>query len=593
MHIDLQTFAIVQSITISLLVVALLLQYLTNKTYRGLGWWALNGVFSSVGFAFQYLRHIETTHLFFIVAANTLFVLGAIFLYIGCMRFLDKKENRVIIVPVFILFILSIVYYTFIEDSTTFRTLIVSVTTSIFAFLTAQALFFNKTRLITSSANFLAAVFIGRFFYLLFRAVACITFIKINNYFEPSLMQISLFLGVLLESFLLTFGFIIMVNQRLNEEMRESKEQFELIFNTSPDAVVISHWGDNIIVNINNGFKALTGYSREETIGKSPRDFVNWKKPGERQSITNELTKIGFINNIEMTLKKKNGTEIVCILSAKLITLLGIPHVISVIRDITDRKKAEEEVISMNRELEERVRRGVEEIREMDNILIVQSRQAAMGEMMNNIAHQWRQPLNALGILIQNIGMAFEMDKLDQVAINKFNDKGIKLVQHMSQTIDDFRNFFIADKVKKQFLVGDVLKKTISLIDQSLSKSNIDIKIEIENDFLITGFPNEFGQVLINLLQNAKDAFLERKTKNPLIIIKLSKEGSNFCVTVTDNAGGIPNSILDKIFDPYFTTKEDGTGVGLYMSKMIIEKNMNGKLIAANTEDGAVFTIVV
>lgn len=261
--------------------------------------------------------------------------------------------------------------------------------------------------------------------------------------------------------------------------------------------------------------------------------------------------------------------------------------------DITERKKVEGIILDLNRNLEERIKQGIVEIREKDHILMIQSRQAAMGEMISNIAHQWRQPLNNLGILIQSTSSAYKSSMMNEEYLQKFISDGMNLISYMSQTIDDFRYFFKPEKEKKMFPAESVIRKTCALVEPGLIIEKIKLTIQVKQACEIFGFSNEFGQVLLNLLQNAKEALLSQKIPNPEIIIEVNKIDGKAAIKIIDNAGGIPAKVQDKVFEPYFTTKNNGTGIGLYMSKMIIEKNMNGKLLLENKNDGAVFTIII
>ena len=267
-------------------------------------------------------------------------------------------------------------------------------------------------------------------------------------------------------------------------------------------------------------------------------------------------------------------------------------------QDITERKSLEEEIHrrqslleDLNRSLDARVRQALEELREKDQLLITQGRQAAMGEMIGNIAHQWRQPLNALGMILTNLKDAQRFGELDEALMDKAVADGTALVQKMSTTINDFRNFFRPDKEPVTFSALAQIRQAMALVDASFRNADIQMDLEAPEDLLLEGFPNEYSQVILNLLTNAQQAIRQAVARPGKVTIRVTTQDGSACVQVLDNGGGIPATILSKIFEPYFSTKEMGTGIGLYMSKQIIERSMNGRLEAHNVAGGAQFTI--
>ncbi len=239
--------------------------------------------------------------------------------------------------------------------------------------------------------------------------------------------------------------------------------------------------------------------------------------------------------------------------------------------------------------------RAIEELREKEQMLMQQGRQAAMGEMIGNIAHQWRQPLNNLGLIIQEMLLVYESGEFTQQYLEKNVDHGMQLIYHMSQTIDGFRNFFRPDKEKSRFTISEVLANTISLLEGTFREHRIAYSFSGKEELVQEGFPNEFSQVLLNILINAKDAMLERQIEKPQIRAEICTMQGRSVLTIADNGGGIEEELLERIFDPYFTTKgpDKGTGIGLFMAKIIIEKNMRGSLTARNSGNGAEFRIEV
>jgi signal transduction histidine kinase len=252
-----------------------------------------------------------------------------------------------------------------------------------------------------------------------------------------------------------------------------------------------------------------------------------------------------------------------------------------------------QELYLLNKQLDNRVKEETLKKAEQEQILIQQSRFAAMGEMIGNIAHQWRQPLNALGLLMQNIEYAYESKSLNDEYIKRVVEKGNRLTQSMSQTIDDFRNFFKPNKDFEVFSYAQAYKSTMAMIGSSILNNMIEISENIDKSVCVNGFSSEFSQVLLNILNNAKDALVGNQEQERHIYITIYKEDEYAYFTIEDNAGGIQDEIITKVFDPYFTTKDEGkgTGIGLYMSKTIIESNMHGTLKVENTNLGARFTI--
>jgi signal transduction histidine kinase len=228
-----------------------------------------------------------------------------------------------------------------------------------------------------------------------------------------------------------------------------------------------------------------------------------------------------------------------------------------------------------------------------ERALIHQSRLAAMGEMIGHIAHQWRQPLNALSMLLANLRDAQREGQGHPQDLEPSFAKGNALIQKMSTTIGDFMNFFHPEKEMVGFSALHQVQAGLSLVDASLKFAHIAVQVEAPADLRLFGFPNEYSQVVLNLLSNAKQAIAETQPGSGQIRIGLAVDGEFGRLTVWDSGGGIPPEVLERIFDPYFSTRQAGTGIGLYMSKQIIEESMGGRISARNVEGGAEFTVLV
>ena len=280
----------------------------------------------------------------------------------------------------------------------------------------------------------------------------------------------------------------------------------------------------------------------------------------------------------------------------------GVKNFEGIVIDVTDRKLFEDELQrqkkllqELNETLEQRVGEEVANNREKDIMLIQQNRQAALGELLDHIAHQWKQPLTSLSLVIQDLGDTASAGTLTDDHVKETVCITMALLDHMIQTMEVFRGYYRPDKEKKVFSIKDSIDQALAFISPSFMFYSIAVEIDVDPGLTVFGYSKEYTQVLLNILANARDVFSARGTEKPRVIIKAFAEGTKSVVTVTDNAGGIPEAIIGKIFDFYFTTNESsgGTGIGLYMSKNIIEKNMAGKLSAQNMAGGAQFRIEI
>ena len=273
---------------------------------------------------------------------------------------------------------------------------------------------------------------------------------------------------------------------------------------------------------------------------------------------------------------------------------------ISIIKDVIKKYKKqvqnrEDELKALNDNLFMKVQCGIQEGKQKDKKILEQAKLARIGSMISMIAHQWRQPLSQLSGILMELETATRFKNVDENHIYNAIEKSDKMIEFMSNTIDDFRNFYKPDKIKEEFLVSVSCSKAINIIDATLKNFGIKLNINIKNDKRVYGYPTEFAQVILNLLSNAKDVLVEKEIKNPRIDISIDSKGVLSTITIKDNAGGIPEKNQELIFDPYYSTKDSskGTGLGLYISKLIIERNMGGELSVYNDEEGAVFKIII
>ncbi|KLD96620.1 sensor histidine kinase [Aliarcobacter butzleri L349] len=231
--------------------------------------------------------------------------------------------------------------------------------------------------------------------------------------------------------------------------------------------------------------------------------------------------------------------------------------------------------------------------KEFEKMVLQQSKFVKSGEMIANITHQFRQPLNNISYILINLKKRFESEKLDKIFFDKKVNQANEQVSFLSKTIDDFKEFYLQEKEKDDFLVKDSIQNALTILNPDLQKDNINLNLKFETfeDIKIFGVKNELSQVILSLVSNSIDALKNRH--NPKISINVVSSSAEVIIEILDNAGGIKAKNLKKIFEPYFSTKEEGTGIGLYLSKIIIEESFGGKLQVQNIKDGVKFSIFI
>jgi len=393
------------------------------------------------------------------------------------------------------------------------------------------------------------------------------------------------------------------VNENLKQEISERSHaeeelrKFKFISDNSNDAHFLMG-RDAKFKYVNKIACEMTGYSESEllTLGVPDMDIV-YNLP-RYQELFDRIQK-ETIPPIETINKRKDGTTFPSEITVTGYQIDGTPYIFAALRDISERKQAEEvlrarqqEIKQLNANLEKRVHNEVKKSREKDRIMVHQARLAAMGEMIGLIAHQWKQPLNALNLLLYNIEDFCEENQLNSDSLDSFFEKGRNLITKMSTTIDDFRNFFKPTKEKEKFCINKIIKDSFFIVDTSFKHNNISVSINEKEQLDAIGFPNEYSQVIVNILNNAKDAIVSKGEKGE-ITIDILQQNNSAVVKIKDNGGGIPEDALLFIFEPYFTTRQEakGAGMGLYISKVIVEDHMAGHVDVQNIGDGAEFSI--
>ncbi|MEA1917688.1 MAG: ATP-binding protein [Campylobacterota bacterium] len=366
---------------------------------------------------------------------------------------------------------------------------------------------------------------------------------------------------------------------------------------------------DGKYAGVNDEFEKILGFKKDEIIGKSVYEIASkeiaqiWNQKDKELLSNPHKTQI-----YEYVVKNRATQELRDVVFYKNVYYDAddnIAGIIGAIMDITQKKRDEDKLLQYSINLEHKVEDEVEKNRRKDKKALDNAKLAQMGEMLSMIAHQWRQPLGAIGGATAAIQSKIELEKYDlnlkddRIEFQKYLQTTLRsigeYVEFLSKTIDDFRNFFKKDKEKSVTVANVVVQKALGIVQKSMQNNNIhfDIEYKIDDDDRIELYQNELIQVILNLLKNSEDNFKDIKQDKKQITIKTYKEDALHVISVKDNGGGVPKDIVNKIFDPYFSTKleKNGTGLGLYISKVIIEEHHNGTIELLNSHNGVEFII--
>ncbi|WP_419782701.1 PAS domain S-box protein [Malaciobacter marinus] len=375
--------------------------------------------------------------------------------------------------------------------------------------------------------------------------------------------------------------------KKREEDIIAQRKFLHTIIDENPNIIIVKDYEGRFVL-VNQAIARLYNTTTEDMIGKSDGDY----NPNEDQ-VKHYLQSVQEIMDLDETkLVYEESTDI---LTGK------IRYFQSIKKPITDRYRNKQLLIIANDITD--IKEAQKKLKDNEEMIHHQSKMAAMGEMLENIAHQWRQPLSVITTSASSVKIHKEMGTLSDDFLDEVLDAIVKSGNHLSQTIDDFRDFFKPDKEKVRFNIKNTYKKALFLVSSKLKNREIDIIENIE-DIDLYGFDNELVQVIMNLINNARDALEESSLEYKYIFIDIYKDKeNNIILKICDNAGGIPVNVIGKIFEPYFTTKHKslGTGIGLYMCEEILVKHMNGEIAVKNKEfeyegnsfKGAEFTLKI
>jgi len=393
--------------------------------------------------------------------------------------------------------------------------------------------------------------------------------------------------------------------EAIEQELTLTKEKFRSLFEHAP--IFVDAFDKNGKFTLwNRECEKVFGWTIEELNSAGNPVALFYPKQEDQQRMLDGLHKTGDYTFQEWRPLIKSGEQLITMWA-----VIPLPNEenLAIGYDITAQRKAQselkdkaeqlseakEKLTKLNNSLEERVAMEIEKNRQHQKLMIQQSRHAQMGEIISMIAHQWRHPLNNLSLIIQDTVFQYRMNRFDDKVMARLDAESSKQIRQMSTTITDFRNFFKPEKDDVQFHVADALHQAVDIVKPVLDANGITLTTVFQENLQMLGYPTELGQSIVNLLSNAKDALVENNSDNRSVTLSLYAHENTIVIVVKDNAGGVPKEIIEKIFDPYFSTKSDkhGTGLGLYITKIIVEDHMKGTFSVMNDETGAVFTLSI
>jgi len=389
----------------------------------------------------------------------------------------------------------------------------------------------------------------------------------------------------------------------LEASLHESEQLYQMLVANMYEGVALhqmqldkdGHPTDYRIIEINSQYEKILGLRREEVIGKLSREAYGTEN-------------VPFLKVYSQVLLTKTACRFDAYFEPldRYFSISVAPWgdfgFATIFTDITEKKRAEDDLRNLNASLEERVTRETQSRITQERVLARQARHAAMGEMIGAIAHQWRQPLSTVSVIVQNMGAAWKLDRLSREYVDQALDVAQKQVAYMTSTIEEFLNFFRPDKQKEVFCINDKIMESLALVETQLREQGIEIITGdgFHHRHYAIGYQNEFRQVILNLVINGRDAITEnlihQGNANPvsgLISVDIRRSSDEVHVEVSDNGCGIAPEIGDRVFEPYFTTRESngGTGIGLYMSRLIVEDGMGGELSYKSEPGKTIFLV--
>ena len=577
MNIDIYTFAVALGIIYIIQLIIFIIQYYYHKNYQGPGWWVLWNLAAILGFAFMLSRQVKSFESTAILGQNSMLILSTIFLYIGIMRFLGQKGRIRLMISVFVVFVLLISYYNFLDDNIHMRSIFIWLISSFISIISAYDLYKYKSKSVAISSNICILIFLGHGIFSVSKVIFLLNGQNIPTLTTVSILNISSYIEMLVVSIFWTFSLIMMVDQRLTSEMKIAKDYFEVLFDTSPDAIIITSLSDGTITSINDKFYELSSYSKDELIGKTTLDLNLWMDSEERNEFVSHVHKQGYYFDYETVFQVKNNKLIPSLMSSKVISLNEKLQMVSIIRDISSQKKRESEILEAN--------------------LKLQSNISEKDKFFSIIAHDLRNPFSTF------LG-------LTEIIADESNNLPLKeVIQCTAQMRDSARNLY---GLLENLLEWSLLKQGLSrflpvqkeliheIIECSASysetaaKKQIALINEVPENTWVYADPNMLRSLIRNLLSNA---IKFTPVGGSVTISAETLEDYSCVISIKDTGIGLSEDLLSQLFKIGSKTSRTGTngegssGLGLLLCKEFVTKH-NGEIWAESREgEGCIFYV--
>ncbi len=604
MHIDLRTiyFSGVFVFAVCAIVISLI-WYQSRSRIAGIGYLAVDFVMQTVATILIMFRNTIPDWMS-ISLALILVMIGSILGYMGLERFTGKITSQTWNFSLLAVYSFAFFYLAWVPSTLFQRTVVLLVGTLLIWFQCAWLMLVRVGPGLRSQTVWVGTVFGG---YCLINIVRFVLIVEQppvgSDYFNTGLHSLLSILLYQVLFLILTLALLLMFNKRLLTEIGEEQEKFSKAFHFSSQAIMLIHLSESRIVEVNQQFELLSGYPYAEVIGRTDVALQLWVSREDRKAVVYELMSKGFIRGKESLFRSRSGRNVTGILHIEILQIGGRQFALVCINDITRRKQAEESLAGLNQTLQERVKAEIDKRLLHERLLVNQSRLASVGMMIGAIAHQWRQPLSILDVIIQRFCAVGSLQKLNRQQLDEFKTSAMQMIRYMSETIEEFRTFHQPEKERTSYDPCSCIVGAVHLFAPQFRADGItlDYKTEMENSCgTLYGYPNELKQVVVNLISNARYAILDRRvvegtSMEGRITIRVYLTGDNtLTVDVEDNGCGIPADIVPNLFDPYFSTRQPdaGTGIGLYLSRGIVEGSLKGRIYPVSGYGlGAIFRI--